>query len=213
VEDLRELEDAINLPSCYSFYLGESEETCIEYHDGDFCVHRLAIDSGLRFPFPEFVVHLLNFYNLAPIQLVANSWLFISAFLILCGRLGIRSSVCLFRLCFEILPSPGAGTGFFHLKARKNRSFLVLPPKFSKREGWRHHFFWVGRSSGAPEWGFPTNPDLFVRIQSDHPPSLTPSLAKDLKSLTSLALDPDEVVTEEALRQYGLAPVEPRGEV
>ena len=57
---------------------------------------------GLRLPFTSFERELLTQINTAPAQLHPNSWAFVRGFQILCGYLGVPSSVDVFLHFFEV---------------------------------------------------------------------------------------------------------------
>ena len=72
-----------------------TERICTEFEEDHFPMYEVVFkDSGLRFPFNDFQMGVLNHLNLAPSQLYPNSIAFLRAFEITCRFLRIGATIC-----------------------------------------------------------------------------------------------------------------------
>ena len=108
---------------------------------------------GLRLPFTPFERELLTEVNTAPAQLHPNSWAFVRGFQILCGYLGIPSSVDVFLHFFEVKKQGKSLWMSFSGVAGR----IILSLFQNSFKGWKGKFFKVRATKFDPTAleGFP----------------------------------------------------------
>ena len=117
--------------------------------EGQMAFYVEDLRTGLRFPIPEFVRNVLDYYGLCPTQLAPNSVRLIVSFALLCRLLPTDPRISLFRAFFILRPHPKV-RGWWYFNPRKGLSFITGLP--SSIHGWKNQFFFA--SSSTP-WGFP----------------------------------------------------------
>jgi len=108
---------------------------------------------GLRLPFTTFERELLTEVNVAPAQLHPKIWAFVRAFQILCGYLGIPSSVDVFLHFFEVKKQgKSLWVSFSRVASR-----ILLTLFQNSFKGWKGNFFRVCCAKHDPATldGFP----------------------------------------------------------
>ena len=207
-----EVEDTafrFNVPSSFDFHRARTHDRPLSSRKNKFCIFRLAFELGFRLPIHPFIASLLSWYDLAPVQLVSNSYLFITAFIVVCCHIGIPPSLEVFRYLFTLKEHSQAGPGFFYVKSRRGSSFLRLPSKFSSHKGWKSSYFWVSKAADAPEWGFRISPlKALIKIDDPVPEGVDLELVKLIRTKDYSA---DTLVTRDTLQEKGIEPTEARG--
>ena len=108
---------------------------------------------GLRLPLTPFEKELLTEINTAPAQLHPNSWAFVRGFQILCGYLGVPSSVDVFLHFFEVKKQgKSLWMSFSGIAGR-----IILTLFQNSFKGWKGKFFKVRATKRDPSIleGFP----------------------------------------------------------
>lgn len=106
--------------------------------------------SGLRFPIPEFLRNIFDYYRICPAQLAPNSVRILITFALLCRLIQATPRLSLFRPFFMLRPHPKAD-GWWYFTPRKGLSFITGLP--SSIHDWKTQFFFV---SPPTSWGFPS---------------------------------------------------------
>ena len=63
--------------------------------------------SSLRFPLPKFVIRVLADFDIAPSQLLPNSWRILTTFYIGCRRARVDVTSRIFRLFYRLKTNEG----------------------------------------------------------------------------------------------------------
>ena len=79
IEVFSKFKDRFQFPEGTRAHLPRKDERACAFAHGDICFYEAAFLCGLRFPIHPFIMRLLHHLNLAPGQLMPNSWrIFIS---------------------------------------------------------------------------------------------------------------------------------------
>ena len=73
--------------------------------------HTKSLENGLRFSLPDFIIEVLNEYEIEPSQLAPNAWMILKAFYIGCRK-------------ERITPTTHHIERFYYLKSREEFYFL-----------------------------------------------------------------------------------------
>jgi len=73
-EILSRFRDRFQFPERVQIRLPRKEEQVCHFSLGEVCFYEAAFQSGLRFPVHPFIMELLKHFNIAPGQLMPNSW-------------------------------------------------------------------------------------------------------------------------------------------
>ena len=66
------------------------------------CFHLASLVGGFRFPFPDFILKLLNKYGIAPSQLAPNSWKILVTFYLGCKAMLVIPHSRLFMMFYSL---------------------------------------------------------------------------------------------------------------
>ena len=83
IEVFSKFKDRFQFPEGTRVRLPRKDERACAFAHGEVCFYEAAFSCGLRFPIHPFIMRLLHHLNLAPRQLMPNSWrIFISCMVI-----------------------------------------------------------------------------------------------------------------------------------
>ena len=150
-----------------------------DYHE--VCLYEAMFKAGFRLPFLLVARELLGYLNLAPHQLVPNTWRVLHSCMVLWPlalgkqhQLTIREFLYLHRVHKNL-----GGPEVFNVQTRQGK-LIQLETKYSSNRGWKIHFFFT-----LGQWEFaltekaqgPRVPhDTNALLEKDHhAPQLTPS--------------------------------------
>ena len=124
------------------------------------CFYEITFKIGVRLPLHPFMCMILDHFNLAPSQLMPNSWRYLLGLVVLSLKYGVRIDLPVL-LNFFYLKS--CEEGRYSLYARTKMRILDDPTSSDKR--WKNKFFYVknedafGSESGVRStWSIPGNP-------------------------------------------------------
>ncbi|KAJ4962867.1 hypothetical protein NE237_022806 [Protea cynaroides] len=122
-------------------------------------VYEEMFSSGFRFPGHYFVYEILNYYGLAPAQLLPNGWACIIAFIIYFTKLKTFPNLAMFRELFYLAPMKWRhpttklhvqdGTYYFMRRASiRSKVIIGTPPS---NQCWKFNFFFASIKSESLE--------------------------------------------------------------
>ena len=117
----------------------EGERACWSRRS-ELCVNIEMFRAGFRVPVPKLVWEILNFYKVAPIQLMPNSWKNLMSFIIYFRRLGAAPSLNMFRNMFTLNDYCGSGWYYF---ARRPEFGDLMADKPTSIKLWKNKFFYI----------------------------------------------------------------------
>jgi hypothetical protein len=149
-EDLTFLRARFQVPDSVALRVPTAEERACTARPGEVCLYFHSFEAGLRLPFPQIVREVLNYFSIAPSQLVPNAW----RLLIGCAALWAASSnkerplgLNTFLYLFQLKRTPDLGWWYF--SPREKEALLSDVPSGVK--SWKGRFFFVGGTG----WEFP----------------------------------------------------------
>ena len=74
IEAFSKFKDRFQFPEGTKARLPRKGEKACAFAHGEVCFYEAAFSCGLRFPIHQFIMELLHYLNLAPGQLMPNSW-------------------------------------------------------------------------------------------------------------------------------------------
>ncbi|KAF3435482.1 hypothetical protein FNV43_RR22571 [Rhamnella rubrinervis] len=96
------------------------------------CLYEIAFKIGLRLPFHRIINMVLNFYSIAPGQLIPNSWRYLLGLIVQSEKCGLQINMATFLYFFYIKPSE---EGRYTLYARRRIRLFEDAPTSDK--GWK----------------------------------------------------------------------------
>ena len=99
--------------------------------------HLASLSCGLRFPFPGFVLELLNKYGIAFSQLASNLWRIVATFYLGCKTLLVQPHFRLFKMFYSLCRKGQ----YYHFRPRDSPFVINL----SRVENWKDGFVQVRR--------------------------------------------------------------------
>ncbi|KAL6542306.1 hypothetical protein OROMI_023908 [Orobanche minor] len=131
-----------HIPSDVHIYVPESDERVDQAPDGLVAVDELIMEAGISFPLHPTVSYFLASWNLAPLQLRANVWLFILCTNVLFGRNSLHRllTVAEMNFLYELRSTRGT-IGGHHLQPRLGRVVFGVSNRVHGDPG---RWFWVG---------------------------------------------------------------------
>ncbi|KAJ4964193.1 hypothetical protein NE237_024132 [Protea cynaroides] len=180
-------------------------------------VYEEMFSSGFRFPGHYLVYEILNYYGLAPTQLLPNGWACIISFIICFTKLKTFPNLAMFRELFYLAPKMWThpttklrvpnGTYYF-VSRSSTRKVVVGTP--SSNHGWRFNFFFASIKKGESlegkielpvgnEWRFAEMSRINLL------PELTPKENKILEGIEKVKPVKYKNLKQDAyLQRYGL---------
>ena len=105
------------------------------------CLYEYTFRLGFRFPIPQLVRRMLLYYDLAPGQLMPNTWRILLGLGILCERNGVQFGLgCLLHNYY--LKEHLTDTGRYSLVPRSKKTELIIDTKSNDRN-WKDTFFFA----------------------------------------------------------------------
>ncbi|KAL6583856.1 hypothetical protein OROMI_003145 [Orobanche minor] len=131
-----------HIPSDVHIYAPESDERADQAPDGLVAVDEMRMEAGISFPLHYAVSYFLASWNLAPLQLRANAWLFVLCTNALFGknRLHRILTVAEMNFLYELRNTRGT-VGGYHLQPRLGRVVFGVSNRVHGDPG---KWFWVG---------------------------------------------------------------------
>lgn len=163
---------------------------------GWLCVFEDQLKGGLRFPIPQFVRDVLNFFRVPLAQVVPNGVRIVVRFLLTCLEKEIAPpSIALFRYFFQLKKAAQA-PGCVSFQSRGG--FRIRTP--DNNMGWKNRYFFakVPNSGLLEEWNFDVQPDRLVKRHLHKP--------KNYEKLECLGSRDGRTFREKVLVKYGLSP-------
>ncbi|GAB2279078.1 hypothetical protein Dimus_039324 [Dionaea muscipula] len=202
---VRDMKFVFPCPSYYYYSLPSANDTAMSLVDQDtLMVPFDHFTQGLRFPLHWFVVHLLAFHDMRPVQWTPKLIDFIINFIVMCKKRGEVSDLAIFDVCYEFQEEP-ANTGYFVIKPCSGYKLVREMPEVPVI--WKRKFIRVW-SDAWPSGSFtlPGEPELeswIILVDG-----ISEQLARLLRSF--LVISPrnpryTQVVTLNTLEQCGIA--------
>ncbi|KAK4838711.1 hypothetical protein QYF36_015845 [Acer negundo] len=105
------------------------------------CLYEYTFHLGFRFPIPQLVRRMLVYYELAPGQLMPNTWRIMLGLGILCERNGVQFGLgCLLHNYY--LKEHLTDTGHYSLVPRNKKKEHIIDTKTNDRN-WKDTFFFM----------------------------------------------------------------------
>ena len=148
IEVFSKFKDRFQFPEGTRAHLPRKDERACAFAHGDICFYEAAFLCGLRFPIHPFIMRLLHHLNLAPGQLMPNSWrIFISCMVIWMtisdgDMLTVNEFVHLYHL------KESKEFGYYKVVPLDRKSHLVANFSSSFRYWKSKYFFCVRRRLG-----------------------------------------------------------------
>ena len=112
---------------------------------------------GFRFPFPPFVQEVLDYYGVAPSQLMPNAWRSLLGIEVIVRVKGKRVDLVDFKSSYY-LKQHDADKGRFLFTLRANKKAWVTELVPSNKRGWRKKYCFVkGDLFGMSDYVVPTS--------------------------------------------------------
>ena len=83
IEVFSKFKDRFQFPEGTRARLPRKDEKAYTFAHGEVCFYEAAFSCGLRFPVHPFIMKLLHYLNLAPGQLMPNSWRIIISYMVI----------------------------------------------------------------------------------------------------------------------------------
>lgn len=130
---------------------GVADRTC-NWHPEKLCIHKGALEAGLRIPVHPFIIRFLAELQVHPCQLYPNAWRFIIIFMLRCRDLGIPLSTTMFRSIFMVKNSSKLKKGWISFQHRPSVPNIVNSHSFpDSHHYWEREFFILKWDGG--DWG------------------------------------------------------------
>ncbi|KAM6565968.1 hypothetical protein CsatA_025096 [Cannabis sativa] len=129
-----------------------------DWDSGDWvCMYEFPFRIGFRFPFPPFVQEVLDYYEVAPSQLMPNAWRLLLGIEVIVRVKGKRVDLVDFQSSYYLKQhDTDKGRFLFTLRANKKAWVTELVP--SNKRGWRKKYCFVkGDLFGTSDYEVPTS--------------------------------------------------------
>ncbi|XP_060971672.1 uncharacterized protein LOC133037917 isoform X2 [Cannabis sativa] len=129
-----------------------------DWDSGDWvCMYEFPFRIGFRFPFPPFVQEVLDYYEVAPSQLMPNAWRLLLGIEVIVRVKGKRVDLVDFQSSYYLKQhDTDKGRFLFTLRANKKAWVMELVP--SNKRGWRKKYCFVkGDLFGTSDYEVPTS--------------------------------------------------------
>ena len=142
VEVFSKFKDRFQFPEGTKARLPRKGEKACAFAHGEVCFYEAAFSCGLRFPVHPFIMELLYHFNLAPGQLMPNSWRIVISCMVIWTTIadGDMISVNEFVHLYRLKESREFGYYEFVPWNRKARLVADLPSSFRY---WKSRYFFV----------------------------------------------------------------------
>ncbi len=151
-EEIPTIRARFGIPDTVAIRVPKPDERACSRSRGEVCFYLAALEGGLRFPIPHIIRDVLFYFNLAPNQIVPNSW----RHLVGCASLWAAMSenktpltTDVFAHIYQVKESP-SGYGWFYFTKRDRIPHLIDVPNSNRY--WKDKFFFVSGSG----WEFPS---------------------------------------------------------
>ncbi|KAF3457943.1 hypothetical protein FNV43_RR02604 [Rhamnella rubrinervis] len=138
--DMSYLKERFDMPSQVKLSAPRPLEKADSPRDGWICLYEIAFKIGLRLPFHHIINMVLNFYSIAPGQLMPNSWRYLLGLIAQSEKCGLQIDMATFLYFFYMKPSE---EGRYTLYARRRIRLFEDAPTSDK--GWKDRYFFVKR--------------------------------------------------------------------
>ena len=148
IEVFSKFKDRFQFPEETRAHLPRKDERACAFAHGEVCFYEVAFSCGLRLPVHPFIMRLLHHLNLAPGQLMPNSWRIVISCMVIWTTIsdGDMLTVNEFVHFYRLKESKEFGYYEFVPWDRKSRLIADLPSSFRY---WKsRYFFCVGRWLG-----------------------------------------------------------------
>ena len=142
IEVFSKFRDRFQFPEGTKARLPRKGEKACAFAHGEVCFYEAAFSCGLRFPVHPFIMELLHHFNLAPGQLMPNSWRIVISCMVIWTIIsdGDMISVNEFVHLYRLKESREFGYYEFVPWSRKARLVADLPSSFRY---WKSRYFFV----------------------------------------------------------------------
>ncbi|XP_050260106.1 uncharacterized protein LOC126705254 [Quercus robur] len=142
VEVFSKFKDRFQFPEGTKARLPRKGEKACAFAHGEVCFYEAAFSCGLRFPVHPFIMELLYHFNLAPGQIMPNSWRIVISCMVIWTTIadGDMISVNEFVYLYRLKESREFGYYEFVPWSRKARLVADLPSSFRY---WKSRYFFV----------------------------------------------------------------------
>ena len=107
-EELSWLKIKYTIPDEFHLLLSRAGERVQNCPPGTLAIYEEDLATGLRLPFHDLIIQVLNRYRVVPAQLAPNSFRLIVGFVVLCALGGIRPCFPLFWSLFHLCKVSGS---------------------------------------------------------------------------------------------------------
>ncbi|KAF3445810.1 hypothetical protein FNV43_RR10987 [Rhamnella rubrinervis] len=136
--DMSYLKERFNVPSQVKLSTPRPLERADSPREGWICLYKIAFKIGLRLSFHRIINMVLNFYSIAPGQLMPNSWRYLLGLIVQSKKCGLQIDMATF-LYFFYMKSSEEGRYTFYAR-RRIKLFEDAP---TNDKGWKDRYFFV----------------------------------------------------------------------
>ena len=142
IEVFNKFRDRFQFPDETRARLPRKGEKAYAFAYGEVCFYEAVFLCGLRFPVHPFIMELLHYLNLAPRQLMPNSWRIVISCMVIWMIIANRDMITLgeFVHLYRLKESKELGYYEFVPWNKKSRPVVDLPSSFCN---WKSRFFFV----------------------------------------------------------------------
>lgn len=125
--------------------LPRSSEKCCAFAHGEVCFYEASFLCGIRFPIHPFIMELLHYLNIAPGQLMLNSWRIVISCMVVWTIVIDRDMIRLDKFVHLYRLKESKDFGYYELVPWDRRSQLIVDLPLSFCYWKSRYFFVVGR--------------------------------------------------------------------
>ncbi|KAF3455413.1 hypothetical protein FNV43_RR00038 [Rhamnella rubrinervis] len=134
------LKERFNMPNYVELFAPRPLERADSLREGWVCFYKMTFKIRLRLLLHHIINMVLNFYNIAPRQLMPNSWRYLLWLIVLSEECGLHIDMATFLYFFYMKSSE---EGRYTLYARRQIRLFEDAPTSDK--GWKDCYFFVKR--------------------------------------------------------------------
>lgn len=156
VVELEGMREKYQVPAEIELLLSTSTERPSDARPGEFALYEEALKGGLRLPLPQVVVDVLNRLEVAPGQLMPNTWKIVLACASAWPKANEGAAITVDEF-FAYYKASGQQETWVTLQAATGRGLVTGLP--SSIKGWRPRWFYVSGNGGVgvrTVWRVPT---------------------------------------------------------